>query len=587
MARESRWLFSSSCCYVRYSFVILVAASLGFSLVVSAADTSEDFYHSYESLNWDKRSAPAVPVNLVLYDEPATRVRRSLPEPAPDQNATLDVATTPSTKTTAKLNSSFENVAYSTDNNTKNSTSQPTLVTTSQVVVSQPLNAATGKSVDLPRIWANATMRPVVLESPVNKTEVSATNTTKNMDDSIGDDINISKFGDPSNTTLSQNNITKTQEDHHIYYNSTIFTDKVQAQKLWVDMDNHPQLVVNELLSDSHRRAATVKLSFDFPFYGHDVRNVTIATGGFLYTGEYVHSWLAATQYIAPLMANFDTRLSNDSYVKYADNGTAFTVEWSKVALQTKQDVGDFTFQVTLHKNGDIVFVYAAIPLDIEKIADNLHPVKVGLSDAYIIDRTVFYVRRKTIYEYHRVNFMNQEVKNWTVIYLHALPTCLRMDNCNDCLNTSIDFKCKWCPSLNRCSTGIDRYKQEWLMKRCEEQSIKEEESCPVTPSTATTYEEHEVHSHDHHNNTFDVQKIMHTANARGPLPPTNKMTMGVSGIIGILLVVSLIVALIGWGGYAYRNPHSASGQVLIRYRPSQWSWRRGEARYTAATIHM
>lgn len=65
----------------------------------------------------------------------------------------------------------------------------------------------------------------------------------------------------------------------------------------------------------------TIKLSFDFPFYGHKVRNITIATGGFLYTGEYVHSWLAATQYIAPLMANFDTTISNESKVKYADNG--------------------------------------------------------------------------------------------------------------------------------------------------------------------------------------------------------------------------------------------------------------------------
>lgn len=51
------------------------------------------------------------------------------------------------------------------------------------------------------------------------------------------------------------------------------------------------------------------------------MKNVTIATGGFLYTGEYVHSWLAATQYIAPLMANFDTSISNDSFVKYLDNG--------------------------------------------------------------------------------------------------------------------------------------------------------------------------------------------------------------------------------------------------------------------------
>jgi hypothetical protein len=48
---------------------------------------------------------------------------------------------------------------------------------------------------------------------------------------------------------------------------------------------------------------------------------VTVATGGFLYTGDYVHAWLTATQYIAPLMANFDTSVSNSSFVKYTDNG--------------------------------------------------------------------------------------------------------------------------------------------------------------------------------------------------------------------------------------------------------------------------
>ncbi|CAG2065543.1 unnamed protein product, partial [Timema podura] len=129
----------------------------------------------------------------------------------------------------------------------------------------------------------------------------------------------------------------------------------------------------------------TVKLSFDFPFYGHLVRNVTVATGGFLYTGEYVHSWLAATQYIAPLMANFDTSISNHSFIKYVDNGTSFTVEWEKVKLQDDATSGDFTFQVTLHNNGDIVFVYQNVPVIIENILDRHHPVKVGLSDAYII----------------------------------------------------------------------------------------------------------------------------------------------------------------------------------------------------------
>ena len=42
-------------------------------------------------------------------------------------------------------------------------------------------------------------------------------------------------------------------------------------------------------------------------------------------------------------------------------------------------------------------------------------------------------------------------------------------------------------------------------------------------------------------------------------------MNMGVSGIIGILVIISLIAGLAGWAAYAYRNPHSASGQMLIR----------------------
>ena len=123
------------------------------------------------------------------------------------------------------------------------------------------------------------------------------------------------------------------------------------------------------------------------------VENITIATGGFLYTGDYVHSWLAATQYIAPLMANFDTSQMDNATVTYADNGTTLVVEWGNVYLQGREGAkmeGPFTFQAILHKNGDIVFAYKNIPISITGIADEEHPVKVGLSDAYIIERTIF-----------------------------------------------------------------------------------------------------------------------------------------------------------------------------------------------------
>ena len=42
---------------------------------------------------------------------------------------------------------------------------------------------------------------------------------------------------------------------------------------------------------------------------------------GFLYMSDFVHQWLTATQYVAPLMANFDSRIGNDSDVYFVDTG--------------------------------------------------------------------------------------------------------------------------------------------------------------------------------------------------------------------------------------------------------------------------
>ena len=58
--------------------------------------------------------------------------------------------------------------------------------------------------------------------------------------------------------------------------------------------------------------------------------------------------------------------------------------------IKEREKEGPFTFQVVLNSTGDIHFAYENIPLAITTIQDEEHPVKVGLSDAYIIDRTIF-----------------------------------------------------------------------------------------------------------------------------------------------------------------------------------------------------
>lgn len=49
-------------------------------------------------------------------------------------------------------------------------------------------------------------------------------------------------------------------------------------------------------------------------------------------------------------------------------------------------------------------------------------------------------VRRKTIYEYHRVSFMNYEIKSGTILKLTALPTCLQYTSCETCTNHETTF---------------------------------------------------------------------------------------------------------------------------------------------------
>lgn len=104
-------------------------------------------------------------------------------------------------------------------------------------------------------------------------------------------------------------------------------------------------------------------------------------------------------------------------------------------------------------------------------------------------------MRRKTIYEYHRVTFdQTHGINNCTTIYLKALPTCLSQENCRDCVTKVPTFECKWCPELNQCSTGTSRQRQDWLLKGCDTHNIKEVKNCSAQ---ITAYSKGDEYDHD------------------------------------------------------------------------------------------
>uniref|UniRef100_A0A4W6CI72 Plexin domain containing 1 n=1 Tax=Lates calcarifer TaxID=8187 RepID=A0A4W6CI72_LATCA len=350
--------------------------------------------------------------------------------------------------------------------------------------------------------------------------------------------------------SILPDNMTRILEDSQRYYSWQSFgpTDG-QTQDLWVDLNalHKSQVRVHGILSNTHRQAARVALSFDFPFYGHYLRQIIVATGGFIFMGEITHRMLTATQYVAPLMANFDPSFSKNSTVRYSDNGNLFVVQWDKVRLKDREAEGAFTFQAALHKNGTIVFNYRDIPVPVERINSTEHPVKVGLSDAFMAFLSSPEKKQRTIYEYHRVEIDTTKIVNRSAFEFIPLPTCLQHTSCDLCLTSNLTTGCGWCNTLQRCSDGIDRHRQEWLDYNCPEEAKGTcEDYNPVLPEGSMSSFNHSSPGPTPSSTVLEDQPV-----TRGEFGITENTAI----IAGVVAALVLLVALTLLAVY-YINTH-------------------------------
>ncbi|CAL2037828.1 unnamed protein product [Caenorhabditis brenneri] len=406
----------------------------------------------------------------------------------------------------------------------------------------------------------------------------------------------------PSDVEVKQDSI-----DHQYYQAETYVGDEEKVKKYWVNVENFmkkPNTIGNmshPLLSQSYRRAVGARLQFKFPFYGHKMANLTIATGGFIYIGDHTHNWLAATQYIAPLMANFHTYLNNSNIV-YADDGESFVVEWRNVQLKEDKDktTDAFTFQAILHKNGDIVFIYKDVPYDISNISDANHPVKLGISDAYMFKHNLAQstTPKRVIYEYHRIELAAKKIVSNTVVILKAQPTCISFDTCDSCTNATLPhFNCLWCHSKKAhggpfCTdeSGLHRRRQHWFEGNCYQRS--KNLYCDANEDENEDYDEDDYIKQQVFPGAreipVEVTKIKKIKTENTPsgweIKPTENEGRG--GVATITMIVLLLLTFGAWLAYAYYYPHTTSGQLLIRYRPSKWHVPSSHVRYSAS-VHM
>ncbi|KAJ7408305.1 hypothetical protein BTVI_60232 [Pitangus sulphuratus] len=241
-------------------------------------------------------------------------------------------------------------------------------------------------------------------------------------------------------------NTTQIEEDtdHNYYTSRTYGPYDSTSRDLWVNIDQmeKDKVKIHGILSNTHRQAAEnckllvllnlkgilrrVNLSFDFPFYGHFLREITVATGG-----------------------------------------TALVVQWDHVHLQDNYNLGSFTFQATLLNDGRIIFGYKEIPVAVTQISSTNHPVKVGLSDAFVVVHRIQQipnVRRRTIYEYHRVELQMSKITNLSAVEMIPLPNS-HMDY------AFIQYILMYLKLVYRCSSGFDRHRQDWVDSGCPEEA--------------------------------------------------------------------------------------------------------------------
>ena len=138
---------------------------------------------------------------------------------------------------------------------------------------------------------------------------------------------------------------------------------------------------------------------------------------------------------------------------------------------------------------------------------------------------------------------------------------------------------------MNRCSNGVDRKRQEWTNLGCDKAQITDPKTCALldsNPIFTTTTQKYVSSSTE--DSSKEQQHYISPQHRDESMP--QKSSMGLVTTLSSIFALAFVIFI--WVVYAYSHPHTTSGQFLINYaRPSAWSFRRGEARYTAASIHM
>ena len=226
-------------------------------------------------------------------------------------------------------------------------------------------------------------------------------------------------------------------------------------------------------LQNISRGAEKIVLPFTFPFYSSEVSTVYVTTEGFLSMGNSLHRDMHHYAYAAPLLSNLVPD-PDDGEIVMHETPNYVTFEWNNVLLEKDHQVGKFSFECTLHRNGCISFYYKKIPTNDssdETLAsifnnnasvlhglskeDSIHPnITIGLSDAALqIDRAT---NRKKVISQNKLSIKLSEISSGSLVTFTPVLKCEDRNKCFTCLDESMIGKCVWCFGSKKCFDSED-----------------------------------------------------------------------------------------------------------------------------------
>ncbi|KTG31472.1 hypothetical protein cypCar_00009565 [Cyprinus carpio] len=203
---------------------------------------------------------------------------------------------------------------------------------------------------------------------------------------------------------------------------------------------------------------------------------------------------------------------------------------------------------------------------------------------------------------------------------LLLLSACLQLSSCETCVAAQIGFSCSWCSRLQRCSSGFDQYRQDWVDSGClietKSQSCdrKQPEVRSSTPAVQTGVTEVSITTTTSPTSASSVTtkltstpvfirnlptiiladasvKILFCSLSDSQMDIIEKQTeeqMQTGLLIGILITMVLMVVAVLATIYMYYHPTSSASLFFIERRPIHWpamKFRRGSGHPSYAEV--